>query len=62
MAQKTGKIICPECNEEMNHHAEKLVDPIGPEEAARVDPALGGLLEEVHCCPGCGKSESRRAC
>ncbi len=53
-------MICPKCRVEMNHHAEKLVDPVNPEEAAQVDPALGGLIEEMHCCPGCGTTESRR--
>ena len=51
---------CPECDIEMNHHAEKLVDPVSAEEAARVDPALGGLIEEVYACPECGKAASRR--
>ena len=49
------------CGREMNHHAEKLVDPVTPEEAARVDPALGGIIEEMHYCPECGKGEARRA-
>jgi hypothetical protein len=42
----------------MNHHADKLVDPTGREE--RVDPALGGVVEETHACPRCGKVEARR--
>jgi hypothetical protein len=40
----------------MNRHAEKLVYS----DAARIDPALGGLIEETHACPGCGNVESRR--
>ncbi len=55
------KMICPECKMEMNHHAEKLVYPSTPQEAKKVDPALGGMIEETHTCPGCGKAEARFA-
>ena len=34
---------------------------VSAEEAARVDPALGGLIEEAYGCPECGKTASRRA-
>ncbi len=61
MAPKMSKIICPECGVELNHHAEKLVDPTNAEEARLVDPALGGIIEEEHTCPECGKGASRRA-
>ncbi|HEY9014719.1 MAG TPA: hypothetical protein VIM84_06625 [Gemmatimonadales bacterium] len=44
----------------MNRHAEKLVHPENAAEAGRVDPVLGGLLEETHACPRCGNIESRR--
>ena len=60
MPTKTSKMTCPECGVEMNHHAEKLVDPTNAQEAAQVDPALGGLIEEMHTCPECGKGDSRR--
>ena len=60
MSAGTAKMICSECGIEMNHHADKLVDPISPKEALQVDPALGGLIEEAHCCPDCGKSVPRR--
>ncbi len=33
MPADTAKMSCPECGIEMNHHADKLVDPVGPEEA-----------------------------
>ncbi len=52
---------CPDCGAEMNHHADKLVDPSTREEAVGVDPAVGGLVEEVFTCPNCGRTESRRA-
>jgi ribosomal protein S27AE len=54
-------MICPKCGDEMNHHADKLVYPAGLEEATRANPALGGVIEEMHHCPGCGASASRRA-
>ena len=60
MAKKTNKMICSKCGDEMNHHADKLVHPISAEEARRVNEVLGGVIEETHCCPGCGAVESRR--
>ncbi|TMA10816.1 MAG: hypothetical protein E6J89_09550 [Deltaproteobacteria bacterium] len=61
MAKHTTKMICPKCGAEMNHHADKLVDPVRPEDLRQVNPALGGIVEETHCCPSCGAVESRRA-
>ena len=52
---------CPRCGAEMNHQADKLVHPISPEEAARMTPALDGVIEEVFACPNCGRIDSRRA-
>jgi hypothetical protein len=45
----------------MNHHADKLVEPIGPADDSMVDSALGGMVEEVHACPACGREAARRA-
>jgi hypothetical protein len=59
MPPSKPKMICEPCRQEMNFHAEKLVDPTSAEEAARVDPALGALVEEMHTCPDCGSSASR---
>ena len=59
MTPKKTKMVCATCNMEMNQHAEKLVEPRNAQEAARMDPALGGLIEEAHTCPGCSKVESR---
>lgn len=53
-------LICSRCGSAMNHHADKLVDPASAEDAAQADPVLGGIIEEVHQCPGCGTSASRR--
>jgi ribosomal protein S27AE len=61
MAIQKEKMICPECGDEMNHHADKLVYPVNPEEAKQADPGLGAVVEETHCCPRCGAVESRRA-
>lgn len=44
----------------MNRHAEKLVYSDGAADARRIDPALGGLIEETYACPRCGNVESRR--
>ena len=51
---------CPRCGVAMNHHADKLVYADGPD-AAGVDPALGGRVEEAHSCPACGANASRPA-
>jgi hypothetical protein len=45
----------------MNRHAEKLRDPISPQDAARVDDDLGGVVAELHACPQCGRSLRRDA-
>jgi len=54
------KMICKECGDSMNHHADKLVDPITAQEAARMDAAMGGIIEEMHYCAQCGLGDSRR--
>jgi predicted RNA-binding Zn-ribbon protein involved in translation (DUF1610 family) len=61
METQKNKMICPKCGDEMNHHADKLVYPATREEAKKMNDALGGMIEETHCCPGCGAVESRRA-
>jgi len=53
-------MICPECDDEMNHHADKLIYPTELK-SQHIDPALGGTIEESHCCPGCGATASRIA-
>lgn len=55
-----NKMKCPECGVDMNHHADKLVHPTNAKDAARVDPALGGIVEEHHACPECGKGATRQ--
>ena len=61
MAKQKGTMICSNCGNEMNHHADKLIDPVKPEDRRHVDAALGGVIEEIHCCPGCGAAAARRA-
>jgi hypothetical protein len=43
----------------MNHHADKLVEPVSSHEAAAVDPAFGALVQQTHACPACGNVEFR---
>jgi NAD(P)H-dependent FMN reductase len=57
----TPPMRCPKCGAEMNHHAEKVLQPSGPIEEASVDAVLGGVVEEMHTCPACGTNASRRA-
>lgn len=59
MAQ--NKLICPVCGAEMNHHAEKIDYTAALDDDAAVDEETGGILEEIHTCPGCGDTETRRA-
>jgi ribosomal protein S27AE len=61
MSKHKDKMICPKCGAEMNHHADKLVYPTSPEDAKKMNATLGGVIEETHCCPGCGTVASRRA-
>jgi hypothetical protein len=55
------KMICEECGAEMNQHAEKVDYSLSPDEAGAFDEEFGGVVEEVHSCPRCGKTETRRA-
>jgi ribosomal protein S27AE len=51
---------CPKCGAVMNHHADKLIDPQNAEDVDRVDPIVGGVIEQIHGCPNCGNVASRR--
>lgn len=49
-----NKMKCSDCGIEMNHHADKVDYSIEP---ASADLEFGGgALQELHCCPGCGKT------
>ncbi|HEU4387756.1 MAG TPA: hypothetical protein VFV34_08165 [Blastocatellia bacterium] len=56
---KSGKMICPDCGAEMNHHADKIDYAAGIADPAAIDPAFDGVVQAMHCCPGCGRSEVR---
>ena len=51
------RMVCAECGVPMNHHADKLV--YADAEGGGGEP--GGVVEEAHACPACGKTETRRA-
>jgi predicted RNA-binding Zn-ribbon protein involved in translation (DUF1610 family) len=44
---------CPKCGAEMNHQADKLVDPSSREEA-EASVAVRGVIVAVFACPRCG--------
>jgi len=52
---------CPGCDAEMNHHADKLIEPTCPADEPMVDPVLDGIVEEVYACPACGTAAATRA-
>ena len=57
----TNKMICSDCGVEMNYHAEKIDYMAALTDPDSVDPDFGGVLEEVHTCPGCGNTGTRKA-
>ena len=54
------RMTCGACDATMNPHAEKAVVPVTDDEAATIDWAIGGVVEEIHQCPRCGNVQSRR--
>jgi predicted RNA-binding Zn-ribbon protein involved in translation (DUF1610 family) len=61
MTKTREKMICPDCGVEMNYHADKIDYPEALDEGDHVDPAFGGIIEEAHTCPVCGRTHMRRA-
>jgi hypothetical protein len=59
MASAPLKLCCQRCGVEMNPHARKCREPRDSVELARVDPALGGVLVQLHTCPRCGETAAR---
>ena len=49
MTLVSEKIICADCGVEMNHHAMKIDYSVGD-----------GVVQKVHTCPECGRSELRQ--
>jgi hypothetical protein len=43
----------------MNHHADKLEYLDATPDRATVNQELGGIVKEVHTCPGCGNIETQ---
>ena len=56
---QANKMMCPDCGAEMNHHADKI--DFGIEDPSQVDPVFGGVVEEAHACPKCGRTQARKA-
>jgi ribosomal protein S27AE len=59
MAQRGALLRCPKCGSMMVHHADKLVEPTDQTQLPRIDPALGGVIQQTHGCPNCGNVEFR---
>ncbi len=57
---KNGTMICPRCGTPMNRHAAKVFEPRTAAEARLAESPLGGVVAEVHQCPGCGALGARR--
>jgi len=60
-ATAAGKMICPNCHVEMNHHCDKLMQATDSQQSSPLDETVGGVLEEFHSCPNCGRGGSRHA-
>ena len=53
-------MMCPQCGIEMNYHAEKIDYMTALTDPNAIDPDFGGVVEEIHTCPGCGYTGARR--
>ena len=58
---ETSAMMCQQCGIEMNYHAEKIDYMAALNDPEAVDPDLGGVVEEIYTCPGCGNTETRKA-
>src|SRR5215471_8844696 len=58
---EANPMICPDCGVPMNHHADKIRKETHPDDVSAFDSGLGGVIEEFHTCPQCGKTQSRHA-
>jgi hypothetical protein len=47
------------CGVEMNHHADKVDYNAGLDDPDEIDPVYGGVVEEAHTCPRCGRTQVR---
>jgi NAD(P)H-dependent FMN reductase len=51
-------VVCDQCGATMNRHAEKAIQSAAEEDAARADPALGGVVESLYSCARCGAARA----
>jgi len=56
---KREKMLCPDCGVEMNHHANKI--DYSADESREADETFGGIVQEAHSCPECGRTALREA-
>jgi hypothetical protein len=60
MAERAG-MVCPTCNQAMNHHADKIDYTAALDRPDAADATWDGVLLEFFTCPHCGHSASRLA-
>ena len=53
-----NQITGPQCGVDMNHHADKIDYSIA--DTRDNHSGIGGAVQEVHTCPGCGNTVMRR--
>jgi hypothetical protein len=58
---KATKMICPDCGDEMNFHAEKINQSARADSESDASAEFGGVVEEIHTCPRCAAIATRRA-
>jgi predicted RNA-binding Zn-ribbon protein involved in translation (DUF1610 family) len=56
-----AKLRCPECGAEMNHHADRPDYAAALADPAAVDKTFGAVVDEIHTCPACAATATRRA-
>ncbi len=54
-------MTCPRCGDPMNCHAKKLDYGAATDDDTSDALDLGGILQEIHTCAGCGVVEMRPA-
>jgi ribosomal protein S27AE len=60
MPERREKMMCPDCGVGMNYHADKIDYSAALEDASGLDAVFGGVVEEAHTCPVCGRTHMRR--
>ena len=61
VSNEREKLSCADCGVEMNHHAEKIDYARTSQGEGASDEWHGGVLEEFHTCPACGRTSTRGA-